>query len=161
MQTNLLQQVLEKHHGLIDITTKVPVRDKYSLSLVYSPGVGESCMEIKRDVNETFALTNKSNSIIIISDGSANPVESDPMNYHMIPYIETLAVFYKEIYNIDAYPLILDSSRVQDIEKVYDTLYNLEPAYVGFELYGFSKERIQALQELYTKKPIPALLLTT
>lgn len=79
----------------------------------------------------------------------------------MMPYLETLAIFYKQIYNIDAYPLLLDSRRVQKIEELYDTLYNLAPAYSGFELYGMNTERVDALLEMIKQKPIGSLVLST
>jgi len=161
MSSNYLLKVLQKYHGLIDVTTKVPVRDRYSLSLVYTPGVGQACMEIKKNVNEVLSLTNKANSIIIITDGSAFPVKSDQANFHMLPFIETLAVFYKQVYNIDAYPMVLDREKDENLEDVLDAIYNLSPAYAGFELYGFDPIRIEKLMALWDKKPIQAAVLNS
>jgi len=159
--SNYLLRVLQKYHGLLDMTTKVPVRDRYSLSLVYTPGVGKVCMEIKNNIEEVLNLTNKANSIIIITDSSGWPVKSDQKNYHMLPFIETLAVFYKQVFNIDAYPLILDSKLNEDIEKVFDTIYNLGPAYAGFELFGFEHSRLDKFLELWEKKPCNNFLITS
>lgn len=107
---NRLYKLLDKFKGFMDVTTKIPVRDKESLSLVYSPGVGYACMEIKKNVQEVFELTNKANSLILISDGSQHKVEGDDKNFRMLPFIEPLAIFYKLVYNIDTYPMIMDVS---------------------------------------------------
>lgn len=151
MSSNYLLKVLKKYHGLIDVTTKVPVIDKYSLSLVYTPGVGQACLDIKKNVAEVYELTNKGNSLIIITDGTSFPAQTDPTNLHMIPFIEPIAIFYKQIFNIDTYPLILDITKVEKIEDLHDTFHNLAPAYAGFEIYGMEPSRVEKLNALWEK----------
>ena len=142
---NRLYSLLEKYKGFIDVTTKIPVRDKESLSLVYSPGVGHACMAIKKDIKEVFELTNKANSLIIITDGSAYPSKTDQQNFHMLPMMEPLAIFYKQVYNIDTYPLVMDISQGESPEEEFETLFNLAPAHAGFELYGYNKDKLKGL----------------
>lgn len=158
---NKLYKLLEKFKGFLDVTTKIPVRDKESLSLVYSPGVGYACMEIKKNLKEVFELTNKGNSLIIITDGSAYPSKTDQKNFHMLPLIEPLAIFYKLIYNIDTYPLVMDISQGESPEEEFETLYNLAPAHAGFELYGFEQSKLKGLLDVISKEKFDTLLITS
>jgi len=142
---NLLFKFLAKYQGLLSLEPKVQVKENYSLSLVYTPGVGRCCLDIQKDISKLDTLTNRANSILVITDGSGF-TSSSGQNYHLLPYIETLCVFYKLALNIDAFPILLDPVLTKDTEDLYQTLNNLSPAYAGIELYGFSQERIQSLE---------------
>lgn len=156
---NVLALALNKYHSLIEMAPKVPAKDKESLSLVYTPGVAQACNCIKDKPEEVYNLTNKGNSIIIITDGTADP-SGDAKNYQWLPYLETLAVYYKQVCNIDAYPLLLDRSQTESIESVYEVLENLTPGFAGYELYGFEKSRGDQLAELSKKNKLGLFLLT-
>ena len=68
-----LLTTLVKHNGLLTTKLKVPIYDNFSLSLVYTPGVGACCKEIERDYNNVLKYTNKANSIAMVTDGSSYP----------------------------------------------------------------------------------------
>lgn len=155
---SILAITLNKYKSLIEMAPKVPARDKESLSLVYTPGVAQACKVIKNKPEEVYNLTNKGNSIIILTDGTLDP-SGDAKNYHWLPYLETLAVFYKQIVNIDAYPLILDRDQTKSVDSVYEVLDNLTPGFAGYELYGFEKSREEELAGLSQKNNLGLLLL--
>jgi malate dehydrogenase (oxaloacetate-decarboxylating) len=111
------EDLLREHMGLFKMKIKMPVRDTKTLALVYTPGVAASCLEIKNDITKALRYTNKMNSMLVVTDSSGfqNLVEGkDWNNMAAIPYLEAICVFYKNSANIDAYPLVLDFSKVHN-----------------------------------------------
>jgi len=79
-----------------------------------------------------------------------------------MPYLETICIFYKVALNIDAYPILIDSALTANADDLYETLDNLSPAYAGMELYGFSQERLQALEaKIHTRGKLSSFVLST
>ena len=101
-----LHELLSNNNGLFGVNCKLPVRDKTALSLVYSPGVGASCKEIQKDSWKADFLTNKSNSMILVTDTSGL-YKKDPSkltsfyNDSVLPYLESICLYYKKFGNID------------------------------------------------------------
>jgi len=160
MSENPLLQVLSSHHGLLKTSPKVPIRDQFSLSLAYSPGVGHVCEAIKNNIKEVSNLTNRGNSIIIMSDGSGLPESKGSENVHVMPFLETLAVFYKQLFNIDAYPIILNGGKADQVETIVNTIDNLCPCFCGFELFGFPHTRAAKILELCQREYMETLILS-
>ena len=158
LSKNLLALALNKYKSLIEMSPKVPAKDKESLSLVYTPGVAQACKTIQEKPEEVYNLTNKGNSMLIITDGSENP-SGDARNYHWLPYLETMAVYYKQLVNVDIYPLILDRNQTKSIDSVYEVLDNLTPGFSGYELFGFEKSRAEKLAELSQQNALGTFLL--
>lgn len=115
-----------QYNGLWGIDVKIPIVDSYSLSLAYTPGVGQSCIEIKNDINNSFELTNRANSIAIIADRTF--IED---KYCLIPEAENKAILYKLFAGIDAYPIIVDSDNYQ---KTANIIKKLTPNFSGFDI---------------------------
>jgi len=115
---------VEKHQKPWEIVPKVAVNDSYSLSLVYTPGVGRVSLEIADDIQKSFDLTNRANSYAVISNES---------------YETTLKkiVFCNKSIGIDAYPIIINTCCPEKTAKI---IANLEPTFGGFILSGFSDE---------------------
>ena len=126
-----LLDFFKKYNGLLSIKNKIPINDNYTLSLVYTPGVGQSCLEIQKDPEAAFLYTNKGNSMLVITDSSGFP-DFDVNNWHnnyAIPHVESISVYYKALANIDAYPLIFDYKTTNTAEELYETIRNVMPAY--------------------------------
>jgi malate dehydrogenase (oxaloacetate-decarboxylating) len=132
----------KKYNGLFEVNTKVPIRDSYSLSLVYTPGVGRSCTEIHKDSEKSYEYTNRANSAAIITDCSNYP---DNFNQVCaIPELEAKVLYYKEFAGIDAYPIIV---KTKDINKIAEIIENLMPNFSGYDFTGFSAERSILLEK--------------
>ncbi len=144
----------KKYQGFFEIATKIPIKDSYSLSLAYTPGVGRSCMEIKNNVDKSFELTNRANSIAVITDCS-NFIDFENINpLCAIPVVETKAIFYKEFANIDAYPIVVNTHNIEEIAQI---ISNLTPTFAGFDLDDFLPERTAILENWFNddlKMPI-------
>ena len=126
-----LLDYFKKYNGLLSLQNKIPIKDNYSLSLVYTPGVGQSCLEIQKNPETAFWYTNKGNSMLVITDSSGFP-DFEPSKWHnnfAIPNVEAISVYYKSLVNIDAYPMIFDFRTTHTAEEIFETVRNVMPAY--------------------------------
>ena len=116
-----------RYRGLIGVTSKVPIRDRSILSLVYTPGVAEACLEINRNPASSFDLTSRGNTVAIVTDGSdlfGLAVGSSPEA--ALPLLESKSVLFKTFAGIDAFPICLDEQNPFD---VIDTTLALTPTF--------------------------------
>ena len=146
-----LEKILHKTHGLIDIKIKTSIRDAECLSMVYTPGVATPCLEIQKDITKAYELTNKANSILIVTDSSAVPSDKKWNNNAAMPYLEAFSLIYKHLVNVDAYPIILDTKLIPDAETLVDTVNAISPSYTGVELFCISPEKMGKFEELFSK----------
>lgn len=121
----------EKHKGKIEIRAKVPVNSFEDLSLAYSPGVAQPCLEIEKDPETAYLYTNKGNSVAIISDGSAVLGLGDIGAEAAMPVMEGKSVLFKTFANIDATPLCID---VHTTDEIIAVVKSLEPTFGGILL---------------------------
>ena len=147
-----LYNYFSKHNGLLAIRTKIPIQDNFSLSLVYTPGVAKSCLEIQKNASMAHELTNKSNSMLVITDSSGLPNYNATTwhNNSAIPYVEGISFYYKSLTNIDAYPLVLDHNLINNGEDLFETIESIVPAYSAIELYGINEERLKPFLEKFS-----------
>ena len=134
-----LLDYFKKYNGLLSLQNKIPIKDNYSLSLVYTPGVGQSCLEIQKNPETAFMYTNKGNSMLVITDSSGFP-DFNAKNWHnncAIPNVEALSVYYKSLVNIDAYPMVFDYRTTHTVEEICETVKNVMPAYSVKKLISF------------------------
>lgn len=138
-----LRQALKKYHGLLSIKLKVPIYDSFSLSLVYSPGVGENCLEINKNYDEIYKYTNIGNSLAIVTDCSDYHNFNTPRwnQDAAIPQLEANSLFYKIHTNIDAYPFIINISKCPTINEFIDAFVHLNAGYAAVELFNVSEAR--------------------
>ena len=164
-----LEEILKKNHGLFDIKIKVAIRDSEGLSLAYTPGVATPCLEIQKDLSRGYELTNKANSILVLTDSSkfGNPqdkkcfltkkdIKGKWNNNAPMIYLETFTVYYKYTTNIDAYPMILDLALIKDAEILLDTINAVSLSFSGVELFGICPKRLEEFKKLFEnleKKP--------
>ena len=121
----------EKHKGKIEVISKVGVKTKEDLSLAYSPGVAEPCMEISRNKNNVYKYTAKGNMVAIITDGTAVLGLGDIGPEAALPVMEGKAILFKEFGGVDAFPICLDTT---DTEEIIRTCKLLAPSFGGINL---------------------------
>jgi malate dehydrogenase (oxaloacetate-decarboxylating) len=121
--------------GKIEIKNKLPVRDRNDLSKVYTPGVARVCMDIHRNKEHAYRYTMKGNSVAVISDGTAVLGLGDIGPEAALPVMEGKAMIFKEFAGIDAFPLVLATT---NIDEIVETVKNIAPAFGGINLEDFS-----------------------
>ena len=138
--------------GKIRMAPKVDVRTKEDLSLVYSPGVAEPCKEIANDINAVWDYTIKSNTVAIVSDGSAVLGLGNIGAHASIPVMEGKAMLFKKFANIDAFPICLDT---QDVDKIVETVKIIAPVFGGINLEDIAAPRSFEVEERLQDIGIP------
>ncbi len=115
---NLRESALKLHKdnkGKIEIKSKVPVKSKDDLTLAYSPGVAEPCIEISKDESKVYDYTAKGNLVAVVTNGSAILGLGDLGATSSIPVMEGKSILFKEFAGVDAFPICIDSSNVDTI----------------------------------------------
>ena len=124
--------------GKIRVVPKIDIRSKEDLSLVYSPGVAAPCLAIAKDPEKIWDYTIKSNTVAIVSDGSAVLGLGNIGAAASIPVMEGKALLFKRFANIDAFPICIDT---QDTEKIIETVRLIAPVFGGVNLEDISAPR--------------------
>jgi malate dehydrogenase (oxaloacetate-decarboxylating) len=138
--------------GKIRMTPKMDVRSKEDLSLVYSPGVAEPCRAIAAHPEKVYDYTIKSNTVAIVSDGSAVLGLGNIGPHAAIPVMEGKAMLFKRFANIDAFPICLDT---QDTEKIIETVKLIAPVFGGINLEDISAPRSFEIEQRLQDIGIP------
>ncbi len=144
----------EKLKGKIAITNKMEVDSKDDLSLVYSPGVAEPCMEIHRNPERVYDLTMKGNTVAVISDGTAVLGLGNIGAKAAIPVMEGKAMLFKKFAGIDAVPICLDT---EDPEEIIRTVKLLAPVFGGVNLEDISAPRSFQIENALQDIGIPVM----
>jgi malate dehydrogenase (oxaloacetate-decarboxylating) len=126
------------NQGKLNIMSKVPVTDKASLSLAYTPGVAEPCKEIEKDVNTVYDYTSKGNLVAVVSDGTAVLGLGDIGAYAAIPVMEGKAVLFKEFGGVDSFPICV---KTKDPDEIVHIVEMIEPVFGGINLEDISAPR--------------------
>ena len=145
MTTNekaLLQH--EKWGGKLEITSKAKVNSREDLALAYTPGVAEPCKVIHENPEAAYQYTIKSNTIAVVSDGSAVLGLGNIGPLAAMPVMEGKAVLFKEFGGINAIPICLDT---QDTEEIIKTIVHIAPAFGGINLEDISAPRCFEIEE--------------
>lgn len=128
----------KKWNGKLDTTPKCPVKSREDLAIAYTPGVAEPCRLIAENREEAYHYTIKSNTIAVVSDGSAVLGLGNIGAEAAMPVMEGKAVLFKEFGGINAFPICLDT---QDTEEIIRTVVNIAPAFGGINLEDISAPR--------------------
>ncbi|MFA5934292.1 MAG: NADP-dependent malic enzyme [Candidatus Paceibacterota bacterium] len=139
----------KKHSGKIEIKGKIPVRNKDDLSLAYTPGVGQVCLEIFKDPKKVYDYTIKKNMVAVVSDGSAVLGLGNLGPLGAIPVMEGKALLFKEFANVDAFPICLDT---QDTEEIIKAVKQIAPVFGGINLEDISAPRCFEIEERLRKE---------
>lgn len=135
------EQALALHkqwNGKLDTTPKCQVKSREDLAIAYTPGVAEPCKVIAQNKGEAYQYTIKSNTIAVISDGSAVLGLGNIGAEAAMPVMEGKAVLFKEFGGVNAFPICLDT---QDTEEIIRTVVNIAPAFGGINLEDISAPR--------------------
>ena len=138
---NYSAESLKKHHewgGKIEMISRVPLETREDLSLAYTPGVAEPCLAIQRDKSLSYALTRRSNTVAIVTDGTAVLGLGDIGAAAAMPVMEGKAVLFKELAKVDAVPLCIDS---HDVDEIVNTVKLLSGSFGGINLEDISAPR--------------------
>jgi len=130
--------------GKLEVRSKVPVRDSRDLSLAYSPGVAEPCLDIYKEKDLAYTYTNKGNFVAIVSNGTAVLGLGNIGALASLPVMEGKSVLFKTFAGVDAFPICLDT---EDIEKVIQTVKLLEPTFGGINLEDISAPACFEIEE--------------
>ena len=144
---NLREEALKyhkEHNGKLGVSNKVQLRDGYDLSLAYTPGVAEPCMEIHRDKDLSFDYTCRGNMVAVITDGTRVLGLGDIGPEAAIPVMEGKAVLYKKFGDVDAIPLSIDT---KDPDEFIRTVRLLQPNFAGINLEDISSPKCYDIED--------------
>ena len=144
---DIRQESLKKHYewgGKIEVVSRVPISDKMDLSLAYTPGVAEPCLEIQKDYNKSFDLTRRSNLVAVITDGTAVLGLGDIGPEAGMPVMEGKCALFKEFADVDAFPLCI---RSKDVDEIVRTIYLVSGSFGGINLEDIAAPRCFEIEE--------------
>ncbi|ADL35010.1 malate dehydrogenase Mdh [Butyrivibrio proteoclasticus B316] len=142
-------QMHEEWQGKLEIRSKAEVKSKEDLAIAYTPGVAEPCKLIAEDKNLAYKYTIKSNTIAVVSDGSAVLGLGNIGPYAAMPVMEGKAVLFKEFGGVNAVPICLDT---QDTEEIIKAVTYLAPGFGGINLEDISAPRCFEIEERLKEK---------
>ena len=137
-------QLHEEWNGKFETTPKMKIQTREDLALAYTPGVAEPCKVIAKDKEAAYKYTIKSNTIAVVSDGSAVLGLGNIGAHAAMPVMEGKAVLFKEFGNVNAVPVCLDT---QDTEEIIKTVVNIAPAFGCINLEDISAPRCFEIEE--------------
>ena len=125
----------EQWQGKIEVVATVPVATKDGLSLAYTPGVAQPCLEIQKDLSKSYQLTRRHNLCAVITDGSAVLGLGDIGPEAGMPVMEGKCVLFKSFGGVDAFPLCVNT---KDVDEFVDTVYHISGSFGGINLEDIS-----------------------
>ncbi|MCM3595093.1 NAD-dependent malic enzyme [Metabacillus idriensis] len=141
-------QMHKENKGKLGVHSKVPVRDAYDLSLAYSPGVAEPCMEIHHDESKVYDYTMKGNLVAVVSDGTAVLGLGNIGPRAAMPVMEGKALLFKSFADVDAFPLCLNTT---DPKKIVEFVKLIEPTFGGVNLEDIAAPQCFEIEEQLRK----------
>lgn len=142
----------KKHRGKIEVTSKINVDSKDVLSMVYSPGVAQPCLEIAKNPEMAYEYTIKGNMVAVVSDGSAVLGLGNIGALGAIPVMEGKAMLFKKFAGIDAFPICLDT---QNTDEIVETIRRIAPVFGGINLEDIAAPRSFEVEERLQDLGIP------
>ena len=139
----------EQWKGKIEVIATVPVQTKDDLSLAYTPGVAQPCLEIQKDVNKSYELTRRHNLCAVITDGSAVLGLGDIGPEAGMPVMEGKCVLFKAFGGVDAFPLCI---KTKDVDEFVNTVYLLSGSFGGINLEDISAPRCFEIERKLKEK---------
>lgn len=141
MKESISERSLALHReikGKIEVISRKRIETQDDLSLMYTPGVAEPCLQIQKDYNESFHLTRRSNLVAVITDGTAVLGLGDIGPAAGMPVMEGKCALFKEFGDVDAFPLCVDS---RDVETIVDTIALISKSFGGINLEDIAAPR--------------------
>ena len=149
---NYAEESLKKHYewkGKIKVVTDIPVKTSEDLSLAYTPGVADPCLEIQKDVNKSYELTRRWNLCAVVTDGTAVLGLGDIGPEAGMPVMEGKCVLFKAFGDVDAFPLCVKS---KDVDEIVNTIYLLSGSFGGVNLEDIAAPRCFEIERKLKEK---------
>ncbi|MDO4356902.1 MAG: malic enzyme-like NAD(P)-binding protein [Clostridia bacterium] len=149
---NYAEESLKKHaewKGKIEVVTRIPVETKDDLSLAYTPGVAQPCLEIQKDVEKSYELTRRWNTCLVVTDGTAVLGLGDIGPEAGMPVMEGKCVLFKAFGDVDAFPLCIKS---KDVDEIVNTVYLISGSFGGVNLEDISAPRCFEIEKKLKEK---------
>ena len=128
----------EEKRGKIEVVSRVEVNTAQDMSLAYTPGVAQPCLEIQKDPDKAYIYTRKWNTIAIVSDGTAVLGLGDIGALASLPVMEGKAVLFKSFCDVDAFPIVVDT---KDVNEIVETIVRIAPSFGGINLEDIGAPR--------------------
>ena len=135
--------------GKIEVVTRVPAENKEDLSLAYTPGVAQPCLEIQKDINKSYELTRRWNMCLVVTDGSAVLGLGNIGPEAGMPVMEGKCVLFKAFGDVDAFPLCIKSN---DVDEIVNTIYLISGSFGGVNLEDISAPRCFEIEKKLKEK---------
>ena len=135
--------------GKVEVVSRAKVDSKDALSLAYTPGVAEPCLEIQKDYNKSWELTRRWNMVAVVTDGTAVLGLGDIGPEAGMPVMEGKCVLFKEFGGVDAFPLCV---RTKDVDEIVDIVYKISGSFGGVNLEDISAPRCFEIEKKLKEK---------
>lgn len=149
---DIKQKSLEKHYewnGKIEVVARTHVENSEALSLAYTPGVAQPCLEIQKDISKSYELTRRNNLVAVITDGTAVLGLGDIGPEAGMPVMEGKCVLFKEFADVDAFPLCI---KTKDVDEAVETIYNISGSFGGINLEDIAAPRCFEIEKRLKEK---------
>lgn len=144
---NISEESLKKHYeleGKIEVISRAKLKDRHDLSVLYTPGVATPCLEIQKDISKSWELTRRRNLVAVVTDGSAVLGLGDIGPEAGMPVMEGKCLLFKELGDVDAFPLCI---RSHDVDTIVETVAMIAGSFGGINLEDISAPRCFEIEE--------------
>lgn len=149
---DIRKESLKKHYewnGKIEVISRVSISNSEDLSLAYTPGVAEPCLEIQKDYEKSFELTRRNNLVAVITDGTAVLGLGDIGPEAGMPVMEGKCALFKEFADVDAFPICV---RSKDVDEIVNTIYLISGSFGGINLEDIAAPRCFEIEKKLKEK---------
>ena len=149
---DIKKESLKKHYewnGKIEVVSRVSISNSEDLSLAYTPGVAEPCLEIQKDYEKSFELTRRNNLVAVITDGTAVLGLGDIGPEAGMPVMEGKCALFKEFADVDAFPICV---RSKDVDEIVNTIYLISGSFGGINLEDIAAPRCFEIEKKLKEK---------